>query len=154
MTPSPALSNLPASCVVDANVAITLCVAQTHSDLAQALFDHLADHPSARFHVPDIFYAECASALANYVRLIGYPIDAARQGLLRILALRARVASAATLAAAALDIAHSCRIRGYDACYVALSHQLRVPLITADERLVNAMANRPYSVWLLARLRI
>ena len=43
------------------------------------------------------------------------------------LALKARVASAATLAAATLDIAHTCRIHGYDACYVALSHQLRVP---------------------------
>jgi predicted nucleic acid-binding protein len=147
------LSSLPDVCVVDASVAIKLCIAQPDSDLAQALFDHLADNPSARFHVPDFFYVECASALANYVRVIKYPIDAARQGMQRLLALQLRVAPSVTLAGPALDIANTCRISGYDACYVALAQQLDIPLITADEKLVNALSNRPYPVQLLAAFR-
>jgi predicted nucleic acid-binding protein len=40
-------------------------------------------------------------------------------------------------------------ISGYDACYVALAHQIKAPLITADEKLVRAMAGK-YNVKFLA----
>ena len=148
-----ALNDRFTSCVIDANVAIKLVIAQPDSDVAQSLFDRLADDPSARFHVPDFFFAECASTLVNYVRLSRYPIAIAQQGVRRLIALRVRATPALMLAASALDIATECRITGYDACYVALSHQIDAPLITADEKLVTALVGQPYQVLSLAALR-
>jgi predicted nucleic acid-binding protein len=42
-------------------------------------------------------------------------------------------------------------ISAYDACYVALAHRLGVPLITADERLVNHLSGSPYLLHTLAQ---
>jgi predicted nucleic acid-binding protein len=74
-------TTLPGICVVDANVAIKLFVAEDLSDEAHALFQKLTDHPPAQFHVPDLFYIECANILWKYVRRLGYRADNARQDL-------------------------------------------------------------------------
>jgi predicted nucleic acid-binding protein len=103
----------------------------------------------ARFYVPDFFYAECASALVNYVRLAKYPTQDARRDMAELRALSLTVVPTANLAAEALGIALAYRIPGYDACYVALAGQIKAPLITADEKLVRAMGGK-YNVQSLA----
>ena len=45
-------------CVVDASVGIKLFLVEDLSEQADALFDHLADQPPARFYVPDLFFIE------------------------------------------------------------------------------------------------
>jgi predicted nucleic acid-binding protein len=146
-------NNLPIACVVDANVAIKLFINQPDSDVARELFASLAATPAARFHVPDFFYAECVNVLANYARLAKYPVRMARQNMSLLIELGLRAAPTAPLSPLALDIAMAFRISGYDACYVALSRQLGVPLITADEKLVKAMGGQPYQVRSLAEWR-
>ena len=142
------------ACVVDANVALKLFFVQPLSDLADALFAHLDVDAHARFYVPDFFYAECASAFANYVRLSKYPAASAKQDMVELQALALHVTPTADLASKALDIALAHRISGYDACYVALSSKVNAPLITADEKLVNALTGKSFNVHSLADFSI
>ena len=143
------MSRKPLVCVVDANVALKLFFVQPLSDVADALFAHLEADARTRFYAPDFFYAECVSAFVNYVRLMKYSPVNARKDMAELRALALNVVSTADLAQPALNIALTYRINGYDAFYVALSARVKAPLITADEKLVVAMAGKPYRVeWL------
>lgn len=142
-------------CVVDANVALKLFFNQPGSDQADALFAHLETEARARFYVPGFFYAECASAFANYVRLSrGDSAREAREDMVALRALALHVTPTANLAAEALEIALAHRRSGYDACYVALSQQVRAPLITADEKRVRALSGQAHTVASLATFPI
>jgi predicted nucleic acid-binding protein len=46
----------------------------------------------------------------------------------------------------ALEIAIAHNISAYDACYVELSVRLQVPLVTADQKLIRALAGTHYQV--------
>ena len=141
-------------CVIDANVALKLFIEQPGSDLADALFSHLAGDSRTRFYVPEFFYAECASALANYVRLAGYTVEQAREAVNALLSLPFQAIPTKELTEDALNIALSHSVTGYDAFYVALSERINAPLVTADEKLVRAFANKPYSVQSLFTFKI
>ncbi|MBI1743438.1 type II toxin-antitoxin system VapC family toxin [Candidatus Acetothermia bacterium] len=148
------MNDPPLACVVDANVALKLFFEQSGSDQTDALFAHLEANTRSRFYVPDFFYAECASALANYARLTDYTPKQARQDMAELLALALHVRSTADLAAEALDIALASGISGYDAFYVALSHRVNAPFVTADEKLVRALSGKPYRVQSLSAFDI
>ena len=137
------------ACVIDANVALKLFFVQPLSDRADMLFSHLERDAQTRFHVPDFFYAECVSAFANYVRLAKYPAADAKQDIVALRALALDVTPTADLVTAAIAIATSHGISGYDAFYVALAVRLDAPLITADEKLVRAVTGQ-YNVQSLA----
>ena len=148
------MSEQPLICVVDANVVLKLYQQQPGSDQADALFARLDSDARTRFYVPDLLYAECTNAFAQYVRLTGYAAQAARQDLSELRALMLHVVPTADLAEQALDIAFTFHVSGYDACYVALAAHVKAPLITADEKLVRAFAGREYSVYSLATFNI
>jgi len=148
------MSNQPLICVIDANVALKVVLDQPLSNRADALFAYYESDPEARFHVPGFFYAECVHILTKYVRLHHYPADDAKENLQELKDLAFQVASTTALADDALSIAIAHRINGYDACYVALAHQLKAPLITTDEKLARAMANTSYDVQSLATFEI
>lgn len=147
------MSNSSLACVVDANVALKLFFVQPLSNQADALFAHLEADAQARFYVPDFFYAECASAFANYVRLAKYPAASARQDMAELRALSLHATPTADLATEAMELAISHRISGYDAFYVVLAIHLNAPLVTADEKLVRAMTGK-YDVQSLAAFPI
>jgi predicted nucleic acid-binding protein len=137
------------ACVIDASVGIKLFLEEDMTDKADALFARLATDPLARFHVPDLFYIECGNILWRHCRRYGYPIDQAREALddLRALALISIPTKA--LVAGSFDIAVRFGITTYDASYVSLAARLAVPLITADTKLVRALAKTPYQLhWL------
>ena len=148
------MSDQPLTCVVDANVALKLFFEQPGSHQADALFAHLEADVRSRFYVPDFFYAECASAFANYARLTSYAPKQAREGMKGLLALALHVMPTADLATEALDIALAQGISGYDAFYVALSSRVNALFVTADEKLVRALAGKPYRVQPLSVFRI
>lgn len=144
----------PVACVVDASVGIKLVVTEALSGEAHDLFAHLAHDPAARFYVPDLFDIECANVLWKQVQRSGYPAADAQLNLAALIALRLQRIPVTTLAADALALAAGHGISAYDACYLAASHRLGVPLITADSRLIARLAGTSYAVLDLAGVAI
>jgi predicted nucleic acid-binding protein len=56
------------------------------------------------------------------------------------------------LASDALQVAITHSISAYDACYVALSHRLGLPLVTADDALIRKLTGAPFTILRLADL--
>ena len=135
--------------VVDASTAVKLYLTEPLAAEAIALFDLLTATPRAEFHVPDLFYAECANIFWKQVRkgvltaaqVAGFDAD------LRALPLNRMPTFELTVSA--LPIATTYDITAYDACYVALAQRLGIPLVTADQKLHNKLAGTPLApVWL------
>ena len=140
------MSEQPFACVVDANVALKLFFEQPDSDRADGLFALLETSAPARFYVPGIFYAECVNAFAKYVRLARITGEEARNQLADLLALDLSPVPTAGLTQDALEISLQYEIGGYDALYVALSARVSAPFVTADEKLVRALAGKAFDV--------
>jgi len=137
------------NCVVDASVGIKLFVKEELSEKTHALFAHLTASSPAQFYVPDLFFIECTNILWKYTYRFDYPADKARKNLINLEKLALQRTPTSDLMVEALDIAVPHSISAYDACYVALAQRLSLPLITADEKLVNKLANSTYTVqWL------
>lgn len=96
-------------------------------------------------HVPDLIYAEFGNVLWKKVgHGLASPAHADR--LARTFArIPFMVFSSASLMAEALAIAVEHRRTMYDSLYVALARRTDAPLVTADERLVNSLANTSLS---------
>ena len=139
-------------CVVDASVGIKLCIMEPQSDVADALFASAAASPPVELYVPDLFYVECANILWKHVQRSGHPPDKARRDIQQLRTLRLHRTLTADLAADALQIALDHTISAYDACYVALSCRVGVPLVTADESLIRKLVGAPFSIQRLADL--
>jgi predicted nucleic acid-binding protein len=136
------------TCVVDASVAIKLYLNEPLSAEAQALFAQLND-PATVFHVPDLFYVECANILWKQVQRGSCAAVIVPPSLRTLGQLRLRSTPTRDLFADAADLALAHGISAYDACYVALAQRLGGSLITADQKLESklAAANLPV-VWL------
>ena len=137
--------------VVDASVAIKLFVEQPMTDPAIALFSLLVIDPMSGLYVPDLFFVECANVLWQYVRRTPYPVEQARQSMVRLKQFALKVTPTGDLVSVALDLAIAHRISAYDACYLALAQRLEIELVTADQKLVQTLAGTPYRVRSLNR---
>ena len=144
----------PISCVVDASVGIKLVITEALSGQAHALFAHLASDPAARFYVPDLFDIECANILWKQIQRSGYPLADAQLNLATLTALALQRLPVTALVTETLVIAADLGISAYDACYIAASWRLGVPLVTADSKLVAKMAGTPYVALDLGNLTI
>lgn len=136
----------PTRCVVDASVAIKLFIEQEGSPQAAALFDQLSTQPGTEFYVPALFFAECANVLWQYVRRASYPPDQAKASLAQLRALSLQTVAIQEIVSEALEVAIAHNISAYDACYVELSERLQLPLVTADQKLIRALAGTAYQL--------
>ena len=95
---------------------------------------------------PPLFDVECASGLVKAVRR--RRLDAARalDDLLDLLDLPVERLESPAAEFEALVLAVEYGISAYDAVYVALAAEERLPLVTADARLVRALAGSPHAV--------
>lgn len=114
---------------------------------AQALLRRYASG-DIEFAVPDLFWAETANILWKSVRMGRLPGNAATEALTTMLQYGFPTVPVRELAEDALAIALSTGRTAYDALYVALAVQRDASLITADERLVNALATHWPVKWL------
>jgi predicted nucleic acid-binding protein len=138
----------PLICVVDASVAVKIYLAEPLAAEAVALFGLLTD-PANVFHVPDLFYAECANIFWKYVQRGNATFAQVAGHLSDLLALPLASTPTAVLAANALPLAVTHGITVYDACYVALAKQLGVSFVTADQKLEQKLAGSGLAViWL------
>lgn len=100
------------------------------------------------FIVPDVFWAEVGNVLWKGVRQRRWPQALAERGASDMRKRNFFTVSSLDLVTDALKIAFANDRSVYDCLYVALAIQSRVEMITADERLANALAARLPVKWL------
>lgn len=138
----------PLVCAVDASVAVKLYLAEPLAAEAVALFGQLANN-TTRFHVPDLFYIECANIFWKYARRGAYAPARMAADFSALQTLPLQRVPTYDLAADALRLALARDITAYDACYAVLAQRLGMPLITADQRLEQKLAGSGIGVvWL------
>ena len=143
------MNALPLSCVVDASIGIKLFVPEEHSEDVQSLFERSLADPAENLFVPDLFFVECANIVWKKVRWRGYPVDAARKVLAGLRLLNLSSMPTEGLMERALEIACAHSITAYDACYLALSERVGLPLLTADDRLPGHLPRGVFNVMVL-----
>ena len=136
--------------VLDVSVAVKWALPESGETLTTEALELLNRFGKAEveFIVPDLFWLELGNALWKAAR-IGRckPEDAAES----MAAMRARglaTLSSDGLLEQALSIAITFDRTMYDSVYVALAMQTHCELITADEKLANALAARLPVKWL------
>lgn len=139
----------PLRAVVDASVAVKIFVPEALSSQAQAVFARFTSENGAELIVPDLFFVECANVFWKWVQRSAYAGKDASEHLRDLTTLGLTTIPTQILAEDALTIALKHKITAYDACYIAAAAQLKLPLITADERLAAKVENDSYDVrWL------
>jgi len=148
------VSPAPLRAVVDASVAVKIFVPEALSAQAQEIFARFAQEDGAELIVPDLFFIECANVFWKWVIRSAYPSKDAREHLQDLTGLGLTMIPAQVVAEEALGIALEHRITAYDACYVAAAAQLKLSLVTADEKLARQVAKGPYDVQWLGDMKL
>ncbi len=138
---------------MDASVAIKVFVDEEHSAQASALLA-LVQEPDAELHVPTLFFIEMTNIFWKCVQRGRLAQADAQANVEALQQLRLITHPMPILITQAFDLAITYDISAYDASYVALATQLKLPLITADDRLVKKLANTAYLPLLLSHFAI
>jgi predicted nucleic acid-binding protein len=122
--------------ILDASVGLKWVLNETDSDKARQLREDFRN-AIREFLAPDIFAVECAHALTKGERR-GVVVDP--DFLYDEIMLDApRFSPSIPLMMRAISIARKARIAVYDCVYVALAEQEGCELITADQKVLNAL---------------
>jgi predicted nucleic acid-binding protein len=138
------------SAVVDASVAckwILPSADEPYSKHALELLDRYA-LKEIQILVPDLFWAEIGNVLWKAVRTHRITIEDARIGLQKVTGCNFPTVPSFSLLTRAFEIASTFGRSFYDCLYVALAESSDAQLITADEKLVNALALQYPVKWL------
>lgn len=136
--------------VLDASVALKWALPAANEPLTNEslrLFQRYRDE-EVDFVVPDIFWGELGNVLWRGVRRGRWSRDDAEKTVEDFAARQFTTVSSVALLSDALVIAFAYDRNLYDCLYAALAVQARADLITADERLANALAARFPVKWL------
>jgi predicted nucleic acid-binding protein len=138
------------SVVVDASVAVKWCLPSLREELVAQVEELLASsrREEVQFLVPDLFWVELANALWKAVRRNEISSNNAASAISFVRDLDIATVPSIDIVPQALDLAISHGRTVYDSLYVALAMQSKSDLITADERLANALAARFPVKWL------
>ena len=136
--------------VIDASVAIKWLLPSPHESQGPQAMALLDAWTSSREQllVPDIFWAEVTSVLWKAVRTGRTTLADAQAALARLKGSDLPTVSTYALVEKALQIAAAWQRSAYDSLYVALAKEVDAELITADEKLANALAGRYPVRWL------
>jgi len=136
--------------VLDASVAAKWFLPRTGEPLAEEALALLRQYAAGdvEFAVPDLFWAEIANILWKCVRAGRLSHKLATEALADILHYSLPTVGSHDLADEALAIALATGRSAYDAIHVALAVQKDATFVTADERLVNALATHWPVRWL------
>jgi predicted nucleic acid-binding protein len=136
--------------VVGASVAVKWFLLENGAALASqalSLLDSF-DREEVRFAVPDLFYAETASAIWKAVRVGRVPRAFGDQALELLTQHKFPTVPSLNLLDSSFEIATAYGQTVYDSLFVALAVKTNSQLITADERLANSLAARFPIKWL------
>ncbi len=136
--------------VVDASVAVKWLIPPANETLSAESLQLLKGYVDGEIDliVPDIFWAEVGNVLWKGVRQHRWPQTFAEVAASEMRGRNLFTVSSHFLLAEALQIAFVHDRTVYDCLYVALAIQFKVEMITADERLANALAARLPVKWL------
>jgi predicted nucleic acid-binding protein len=123
--------------VLDASVVVETLGKFAYPDAARGILEAVATDSDGELWVPDIVYAESASALRKLVARGLLDAEAGARGISRLLKLPLNVSGTAPLIADAWTMRELITI--YDACYVALARRLDATFVTADGSLARAL---------------
>lgn len=139
--------------VLDASVAAKWFLPPAQETLMDEALMLLEDYAKGRvrFVAPDIFWPECGNVLLKAVRLGRITHDAAEEALTTLEAAKITTMPTSSLLKDSFAIAVTFGRRVYDCAYVALV-ATNTPLLTADERLANALGARFPVHWLGSRV--
>ena len=128
--------------VLDASVAVQWPLPAADEALKAKAVELLHSYVNGQiqFIVPDIFWAEFANVLWKAVRQGRYSVNDAKTAISSALDRDFPVVPSKNLLPAAFAIALRFGRTVYDGIYVALAEAMGCDLITADERLANALA--------------
>ena len=132
-------------CVLDSSAALALTLEEPDAAAAARLIAFQVSK-KGRLVAPWLFDAECAGGLVKAVRRRRLNADRALDDLLDLLDLPIERLEASGIEVEALLLALEHGISSYDAIYVALAAEEGLPLVTADARLVRALAGSPHTV--------
>lgn len=138
------------ACVVDASVAakwILPAAGEAFLDQANRLIERHARR-ELQLLAPDLIEAEIGNVLWKAVRRKRIAPANAGHSLRHFLELGIQAIPTSDLLDRSLQIAIECDRSFYDSLYVAVALATESPLITADERLVNALGSRFPIRWL------
>ncbi len=138
-------SRVDRGCVLDASAALALALEEPGAAAAARLIASQASKRT-RLVAPRLFDVECAGGLVKASRRRRLEAAQALDDLLDLLALPIERLEATGIEVEALLLALEYGISAYDAVYVALAAEERLPLVTADARLVRALAGSPHAV--------
>ncbi len=130
-------------CVIDASVAVKWYVPEIHGEAAARLLARRST-VDLTFDVPDLFFSEFANIVWKKVRTGELDAAAATEIVDATLRVPKTVHAAEPLLPSALAIALDSGRTVYDSLYLALAVFLDCPLVTADKRLRNGLANTPW----------
>ncbi|MGP0018620.1 MAG: type II toxin-antitoxin system VapC family toxin [Candidatus Sulfotelmatobacter sp.] len=138
------------SVVVDASVAVKWCLPSVREELVGQAEELLTSsrRDEVRFLVPDLFWVELANALWKAVRRGELLADNAGAAMSFMRDLDIETVPSVDLVPEALNLAIMYGRTVHDGLYVALAMQSKTQLITADERLANALAAHLPVKWL------
>lgn len=132
--------------VVDASVVVQLYFEEDHSAEAEWLF-----RQDKSLIAPDMIWPECANVIWKRYRN-GNLSKANATGIAdKILGLPLRIHASVDLIQDALKLAIEFDRTAYDSLYIALAASTKSVMVTADKRLINALAGSPlekYVAWL------
>jgi predicted nucleic acid-binding protein len=131
--------------VVDASVAVKWFLTEPHSEHARGVLGR--DH---ELLAPDLILPEFGNVMWKRMRGGEMTAEEAVAAVAALLQVPFQVRSSSELVVAALEIANRTQRTVYDALYLALAVSENAPLVTADERLFNALKDTPlrgHVVW-------
>lgn len=136
--------------VVDASVAVKWCLPGNNEDLLPQAEELLASYRTGAelFLVPDLFWLEVGNAIWKAARKQKIDAETAARNFRTISDLKIPTVPSFDLVPQALQLAIKHGRTVYDSIYVALALRLKADLITADERLANALAAHLPVKWL------
>jgi predicted nucleic acid-binding protein len=128
--------------VLDASVAVKWPLSGADEPLKPPALELLQRYVDGQiqFIVPDIFWAEFANALGKAVRQGRHSAKSATTAISSALGRNFPVVPSKDLLPSAIAIALKFGRSVYDSIYVALAQEMGCDMITADERLANALA--------------
>lgn len=139
-----------ASIVVDANVAVKWLELFAKESLVREANQLLARRVNLAVEmlVPDLFWPEVGSILWKAVRRNECTQEDARASLSLLEDLHLQTVPSGSFIAPALEIAIRYGRSVYDSVYVAVARELGLELVTADEKLANALTGHLPVKWL------